>query len=74
MILILIQNEPWLCIFCTHGRNDRWPVPWGFVFQFSQVNVDEPMFQPFPSEIFFQKFEPFDTYEVPLTLRNNDKV
>ena len=43
-------------------------------FQFSQVNVDEPMFQPFPSEIFFQKFEPFETYEVPLVLRNNDKV
>ena len=32
------------------------------------------MFQPFPSEVFFQKFEPFETYEVPLTLRNNDKV
>ena len=43
-------------------------------FQFSQVNIDEPMFQPFPSEIFFQKFEPFETYEVPLVLRNNDKV
>ncbi|XP_052230840.1 hydrocephalus-inducing protein-like isoform X4 [Dreissena polymorpha] len=41
---------------------------------FSQVNVDEPMFQPFPSEIFFQKFVPFETYEVPLVLRNNDKV
>ena len=32
------------------------------------------MFQPFPSEIFFQKFTPFETYEVPLVLRNNDKV
>ncbi|KAL3860158.1 hypothetical protein ACJMK2_010318 [Sinanodonta woodiana] len=42
--------------------------------KFSQVNIDEPMFQPFPSEIFYQKFEPFETYEVPLTLRNNDKV
>ena len=38
------------------------------------MNIDEPMFQPFPSEIFFQKFEPFETYEVPLVLRNNDKV
>ncbi|KAH3778729.1 hypothetical protein DPMN_180199 [Dreissena polymorpha] len=42
--------------------------------KFSQVNVDEPMFQPFPSEIFFQKFVPFETYEVPLVLRNNDKA
>ena len=32
------------------------------------------MFQPFPSEIFFQKYEKFNTYEVPLLLRNNDKV
>ena len=40
----------------------------------SYVNVDEPMFQPFPSEVVFQNFEPFDTYEVPLLLRNNDKV
>jgi len=38
------------------------------------VNIDEPMFQPFPSEIFFQNFEPFEIYEVPLVLRNNDKV
>lgn len=36
--------------------------------------VDEPMFQPYPSEIYFQKFEPFITYEIPLLLRNNDKV
>ena len=36
--------------------------------------VDEPMFQPYPSEIYFQKFEPFNTYEIPLLLRNNDKV
>lgn len=38
------------------------------------LSVDEPMFQPFPSEIFFQKYEKFKTYEVPLLLRNNDKV
>lgn len=42
--------------------------------QFSQVNIDEPMFQPFPSEIYFQNFEPYEVYEVPLILRNNDKV
>ena len=40
----------------------------------TQLVVDEPMFQPFPSEIFFQKFEPFNVYEIPLLLRNNDKV
>lgn len=44
------------------------------VFQFSQVSIDEPLFQPFPSTIYFQNFEPFETYEVPLSLRNNDKV
>lgn len=32
------------------------------------------MFQPFPSEIYFQNFEPYEVYEVPLILRNNDKV
>ena len=32
------------------------------------------MFQPYPSEIYFQRYEPFNTYEVPLLLRNNDKV
>ena len=40
----------------------------------STVNIDEPMFQPYPSEIFFQKFKPFETYEIPFQLRNNDKV
>jgi hydrocephalus-inducing protein len=40
----------------------------------TQLMVDEPMFQPFPSEIYYQKFEPFNIYEVPLLLRNNDKV
>ncbi|XP_069113582.1 hydrocephalus-inducing protein homolog isoform X2 [Argopecten irradians] len=42
--------------------------------KFSQVNIDEPMFQPYPSEIYFQNFKPFEVYEVPLILRNNDKV
>ena len=40
----------------------------------TQLVVDEPMFQPYPSEIYYQKFEPFNVYEVPLLLRNNDKV
>ncbi|CAF1106189.1 unnamed protein product [Rotaria sordida] len=40
----------------------------------SKVDIDEPLFQPYPSDITFQKYEPFKTYEVPLLLRNNDKV
>ncbi|XP_077982980.1 hydrocephalus-inducing protein homolog isoform X2 [Glandiceps talaboti] len=42
--------------------------------KFTQVDVDEPMFQPFPSDITFQQYEPCEVYEVPLILRNNDKV
>lgn len=38
------------------------------------MDIEEPLFQPFPSDIVFQNFEPFQTYEVPLQLRNNDKV
>ena len=38
------------------------------------MDVEEPIFQPFPSDIVFQNFEPYQTYEVPLQLRNNDKV
>lgn len=40
----------------------------------SYVDIEEAMFQPFPSEIVFQNFKPFITIEVPLLLRNNDKV
>lgn len=42
--------------------------------KFSNISIDEPMFQPFPSKVIFQKFKPFEMYEVPLLLRNNDKV
>lgn len=45
-----------------------------FFFQFTSLNIDEPMFQPFPSDIVFQNYEPYETYQVPLRLRNNDKV
>ncbi|KAF5907636.1 hydrocephalus-inducing protein, partial [Clarias magur] len=38
------------------------------------VDVDQPFFQPYPSEIVFQSFLPSETYEVPLVLRNNDKI
>lgn len=48
----------------------------GFLFcsQFSAVDVDQPFFQPYPSEIVFQNYLPSEMYEVPLVLRNNDKV
>ncbi|XP_073461747.1 hydrocephalus-inducing protein homolog [Aquarana catesbeiana] len=42
--------------------------------KFSTVDLDQALFQPFPSEIVFQNYVPCETYEVPLVLRNNDKV
>lgn len=45
-----------------------------FQLQFSGVDLDQALFQPFPSEITFQNYIPCEVYEVPLVLRNNDKV
>ncbi|XP_075045519.1 hydrocephalus-inducing protein homolog [Mixophyes fleayi] len=42
--------------------------------KFSTVDLDQALFQPFPSEIIFQNFLSCESYEVPLILRNNDKV
>ncbi|KAK2848119.1 hypothetical protein Q7C36_009801 [Tachysurus vachellii] len=42
--------------------------------KFSAVDVDHPFFQPYPSEIVFQNYLPSEMYEVPLVLRNNDKI
>eukprot|EP00079_Xenopus_tropicalis_P024447 XP_012817094.1 PREDICTED: hydrocephalus-inducing protein homolog isoform X1 [Xenopus tropicalis] len=42
--------------------------------KFSTVDLDQALFQPFPSEIVFQNYAACETYEVPLILRNNDKV
>eukprot|EP00794_Sanderia_malayensis_P018879 gene18879-20779_t len=42
--------------------------------KFTTLDVEEPLFQPFPSEVVFQNYEPFETYTIPLHLRNNDKV
>ncbi|KXZ49496.1 hypothetical protein GPECTOR_21g722 [Gonium pectorale] len=39
-----------------------------------KVPVDEPIFQPFPPEVTFHNYEPFQTYEATLYLRNNDNV
>lgn len=40
----------------------------------STVDIDEPVFQPYPSRLVFQNYKPYETYEIPLVLRNNDKV
>ncbi|NXE09199.1 HYDIN protein, partial [Lophotis ruficrista] len=42
--------------------------------KFSAVDLDQSLFQPFPSEVVFQSYVPCKVYEVPLILRNNDKV
>lgn len=42
--------------------------------QLSLVDVDQPLFQPFPSELVFQNFTPAQTYKLPLLLFNKDKV
>uniref|UniRef100_A0A665UR31 HYDIN/VesB/CFA65-like Ig-like domain-containing protein n=1 Tax=Echeneis naucrates TaxID=173247 RepID=A0A665UR31_ECHNA len=40
----------------------------------SLVDVDQPLFQPYPSELIFQNFLSGQTYKLPLILVNNDKV
>ncbi|CDQ57971.1 unnamed protein product [Oncorhynchus mykiss] len=42
--------------------------------KFSTIDVDQAMFQPYPSEIVFQNYTPSETYEISLILRNNDKI
>ncbi|XP_061450040.1 hydrocephalus-inducing protein homolog isoform X1 [Rhineura floridana] len=42
--------------------------------KFSSVDLDQTLFQPFPSEVIFQNYAPCEVYEVPLILRNNDKI
>uniref|UniRef100_A0A663MY75 HYDIN/VesB/CFA65-like Ig-like domain-containing protein n=1 Tax=Athene cunicularia TaxID=194338 RepID=A0A663MY75_ATHCN len=42
--------------------------------KFSAVDLEQSLLQPFPSEVVFQNYVPFEVYEVPLTLRNTDKV
>lgn len=57
-----------------------WSCSWSVIvfvslcLQFSSVDLDQPLFQPFPSEIIFQNYIPCEVHEVPLVLRNNDKV
>ncbi|XP_028440234.1 hydrocephalus-inducing protein homolog [Perca flavescens] len=40
----------------------------------SLVDMDQPLFQPYPSELVFQNFTPAQTYTLPLRLHNIDKV
>uniref|UniRef100_A0A8D0FBW4 HYDIN/VesB/CFA65-like Ig-like domain-containing protein n=1 Tax=Strix occidentalis caurina TaxID=311401 RepID=A0A8D0FBW4_STROC len=40
----------------------------------SAVDLEQSLFQSFPSEVVFQNYVPFEVYEVPLILRNTDKV
>ena len=42
--------------------------------QDSAVDVNQALFQPFPSEIIFQHYEPHQMYEIPISLRNLDVV
>ncbi|XP_032469168.1 hydrocephalus-inducing protein homolog [Phocoena sinus] len=42
--------------------------------KFPGIDLDQALFQPFPSEIVFQNYTPCEVYEVPLVLRNNDIV
>ncbi|KAJ7426384.1 hypothetical protein WISP_15670 [Willisornis vidua] len=42
--------------------------------KFSAVDPDQTLFQPFPSEVVFQNYVPRKVYEMPVVLRNMDKV
>ncbi|XP_040437606.1 hydrocephalus-inducing protein homolog, partial [Falco naumanni] len=42
--------------------------------KFSAPSPKQHSFQPFPSEVVFQSYVPYEVYEVPLILRNEDKV
>ncbi|KAJ3408149.1 hypothetical protein HDU80_006663 [Chytriomyces hyalinus] len=39
----------------------------------SDVPIDRPLFEPIPSEVILQSYEPFQNYEVVISFRNNDK-
>lgn len=42
--------------------------------QLCPVDMGQPLFQPYPSELVFQNFTPAQTYKLCLLLLNNDKV
>ncbi|KAJ3416712.1 hypothetical protein HDV05_000542 [Chytridiales sp. JEL 0842] len=39
----------------------------------SDIPLDKPLFQAYPSEIILQSYEAFQTYEITISFRNNDK-
>jgi hydrocephalus-inducing protein len=40
----------------------------------SKVDIEQTLFQPYPSELIFQNYIPFNKTELPLVLRNQDRV
>ncbi|KAI9095517.1 hypothetical protein DFS34DRAFT_651319 [Phlyctochytrium arcticum] len=44
------------------------------VLKTSSVPLDQPLFQPFPSTIVLQSYSAFETFEITIAFRNNDKV
>ncbi|KAJ3106206.1 hypothetical protein HDU97_006839 [Phlyctochytrium planicorne] len=44
-----------------------------FSSRVSDVPIGKPLFEPQPSEIILQTYTPFETYEIVVSFRNNDK-
>lgn len=42
--------------------------------QLSNIEMRDAIFQPTPSELVFKNYVPNETYELPFSLRNTDKV
>ncbi|XP_074007853.1 hydrocephalus-inducing protein homolog [Numenius arquata] len=60
------MRRPWIIQLLDMSENSHQ--------KFSTVDLEQSLFQPFPSEVVFQSYVPCEVYEVPLILRNNDKV
>uniref|UniRef100_A0A663MUA9 HYDIN/VesB/CFA65-like Ig-like domain-containing protein n=1 Tax=Athene cunicularia TaxID=194338 RepID=A0A663MUA9_ATHCN len=60
------RRRPWITQLLDMGEASY--------HKFSAVDLDQSLLQPFPSEVVFQNYVPFEVYEVPLILRNTDKV
>lgn len=78
---ISIHSEPAICWnsmklveLCCFGFSIYYNLACGYFYQFSFVDIDQPIFQPYPSELVFQNFAPTQTYSLQLSLFNNDKV
>lgn len=78
---ISIHSKPAICWssiklveLCCFGFSIYYNLACGYFYQFSFVDIDQPIFQPYPSELVFQNFTPTQTYSLQLSLFNNDKV